>query len=75
LLGSRVSKNNLVGGAILLALSSYSVGADVERLIWATNVSPIDYIFLLFFGGMLFAAIKIFRMGLASTSADSTNSN
>ena len=63
-------KRNLTTGAILLSLSSFQVGTTVERLIWATDTSRIDYFFLALWIGLLFAGIKIFRRALASVPPD-----
>jgi hypothetical protein len=63
-------KRNLTAGAILLALSSFQVGTTVERLIWAPNTSRVDYFFLALWIGLLFAAIKTFRLALASVRPD-----
>jgi len=62
-------KRNLTAGGILLALSSFQVGTMVERLIWAANTSRVDYLFLVVWIGLLFGAIKIFRLALASVSS------
>jgi hypothetical protein len=63
-------KKNLTMGAFLLTLSSFQFGSMVERLIWANNTSRIDFIFLVLWIGLLLAAIKIFRLGLASVPPD-----
>jgi hypothetical protein len=62
-------KRNLTGGAVLLALSSVQFGTTVERLIWS-NGPRVDYFFLVAWVGLLFAAIKIFRLALASVPSD-----
>jgi hypothetical protein len=63
-------KRNLTVGAILLALSSSQISTTGERLIWATNTSRVDYFFLVLWAVLLFAAIKIFRVGLSSVPPD-----
>ena len=64
-------KRNLTAGAIVLALSSFQVGTTAERLIWATNTLPrVDYFFLVLWVVLVFAAIKMFRVGLASVPPD-----
>ncbi len=63
-------KRNLTTGAFLLTLTSFQFGSMVERLIWAKNTSRVDYVFLVLWIGLLFAAIKIFRLGLASVPPD-----
>ena len=65
-------KKNLTAGAFILAFSSYQVGASVERLIWS-KVWPVDYVFLALWVGLLFVAIKTFRVGLASVPPDPDN--
>jgi len=62
-------KKNLTVGAFILAFSSYQVGASVERLI-LSKVWPVDYVFLALWVGLLFVAIKTFRVGLASVPPD-----
>jgi hypothetical protein len=62
-------KKNLTAGAFILAFSSYQVGASVERLIWS-KVWPVDYVFLALWVGLLFVAIKMFRVGLAAVPPD-----
>ena len=62
-------KKNLTASAIMLAFSSFQVGTSVERLIW-TNAPPMDYVFLVLWVGLLFVAIKTFRVGLASVPPD-----
>jgi hypothetical protein len=62
-------KKNLTAGAIILAFSSFQVGTSVERLIW-TNAAPVDYVFLVWWVGLLFVAIKTFRAALASLPPD-----
>ena len=62
-------RRNLTGGAILLALSSFLFGTTLERLIW-NHAPPVDYVFLALWAVLLFAAIKIFRLGLASVPPD-----
>ena len=51
-------------------VASFKFGAAVERLIWATNTSRVDYIFLVLWVVLLFVGIKIFRLGLASVPPD-----
>ena len=63
-------KKNLTTGAFLLTLSSYQLGSTAERLIWANNTSSVDYFFLVLSIGLLFVAIKIFWLGLASVPPD-----
>jgi hypothetical protein len=66
-------KRNLTVGALILALSSSQFGTTAERLIWAANADRVDYFFLVLWVVLLFAAIKIFRVGLASVPPDPTN--
>lgn len=66
-------KRNLNAGAIVLALSSFQAGSTLEGLIWADNTTRVDYIFLVFWVGLLFAAIKQFRVGLTSLPPDPNN--
>jgi hypothetical protein len=63
-------KKNLTAGAFVLAFSSYEIGTSIERLIWSTGVGPVDYVFLVFWIGLLFVGIKTFRVGLASVPPD-----
>jgi hypothetical protein len=63
-------KKNLTVGAFALAFSSYEIGTSIERLIWSTDVGPVDYVFLVFWIGLLFVGIKTFRLGLASVPPD-----
>ena len=63
-------RRNLTGGATLLALSSFQVGTTVERLIWATNTSRVDYFYLALCIGLLFVGTRIFRRALASVPPD-----
>ena len=63
-------KKNLTAGAIALAFSSYQIGTSIERLIWSPDVGPVDYVFLVFWIGLLFVGIKTFRVGLASVPPD-----
>jgi hypothetical protein len=63
-------RKNLTSGVIALAFSSYQIGASIERLIWSTDVSPVNYIFLVMWVGVLYVGIKAFRLGLASVPAD-----
>jgi hypothetical protein len=65
-------KKNLTAASILLALSSFQFGAMVERLIW-TNAPPVDYAFLVIWVVLFFAAIKMFRVGLAAVPPDPKN--
>lgn len=62
-------KKNLRAGAFILAFSSFQVGTSIERLI-LSNASPVDYVFLVWWVGVLFVAIKTFRLGLASVPPD-----
>jgi hypothetical protein len=62
-------KKNLMAGAFILAFSSFEVGSSIERLIWS-NAHPVDYVFLVWWVGLLFVAIKTFRLGLASVPPD-----
>jgi hypothetical protein len=66
-------KRNLTAGAIILALSSSQFGTTAERLIWAANADRVDYFFLVLWVVLLLAAVKIFRVGLASVPPDPTN--
>jgi hypothetical protein len=66
-------KRNLTAGALILAVSSSQLGTTAERLIWAANADRFDYFFLVLWVVLLFAAIKTFRVGLASLPPDPTN--
>ena len=63
-------KKTLTVGAIALAFSSYQIGTSIERLIWSTDVWPVDYVFLVVWVGLLFVGVKTFRVGLASVPPD-----
>jgi len=63
-------KRNLVEGATLLVLSSFQVGTTVERLIWSSYTSRVDYFFLALMIGVLLAGTKIFRRALGSLPPD-----
>ena len=65
-------KKNLKAASIFLALSSFQFGAMVERLIW-TNARPVDYVFLVIWVVLFFAAIKMFRVALAAVPSDPKN--
>jgi hypothetical protein len=63
-------KKNLTAGAFVLAFSSFEIGSSIERLIWSRDVWPVDYVFLVWWVGLLFVGIKTFRLGLASVPPD-----
>jgi hypothetical protein len=62
-------RRNLTGSAILLAISSSQIGSGLER----SDAGAVDYVFLVLWVVLLFAGIKMFRVGLASVPPDPKN--
>jgi hypothetical protein len=62
-------KRNLRAAGLILALMSFEIGTTLNRVM-LKHGPPLDYLFLALYVALLFVAVRMFQLGLASVPAD-----